>query len=252
MTKETTSRRRGRPSAADRIAEITRRADESDRALEQRTVERDQALADLAAVRERSEAGIAQITAQLADLEVGAKTEIEAMRQEVAKMTAPPPPPGPRAYLLMRSDLSSMGVGKCRAQSMHAGNALTWALMVEPLLAGATPAEDVAAWHREAKGFGTAISLGGPGDVTGGVIAGIMRVAKACGMRADEIVDDTYPYRVDAETMKLIDRGHHTAEPNRVKDGWICFRREVTGMWMFGTQKELEPLLARFGLTPDA
>lgn len=157
----------------------------------------------------------------------------------------------PRAYLLLRSDLPSLGTGKGNAQSMHAGNAMTWALVVEPLMNGQTPDEAVMAWHREGGGFGTAISLGGPGDVTAGVIAGLLHVASACGYMAGEIVDDTYPYIVTDEIMPLIADPIHTAPPRRIKGGWLCCRKETTGIWMFGTKTQLDPILARFDLTPD-
>lgn len=157
----------------------------------------------------------------------------------------------PRAYLLLRSDLPSMGVGKGRAQSMHAGNAMTWDLVVGPMMRGEDPEEDVLAWHREARGFGTAISLGGPGDVTARVVHGVVEMARDCGRRVGEIVDDTYPYMVDDEIMPLISADTHTAKPRRTKGGWLCCRRETTGAWLFGTKEQLDPLLARFGLTPD-
>lgn len=176
---------------------------------------------------------------------------------EATETTAAASVPGvpvetPRAYLLLRSDLDSLGVGKGRAQSMHAGNAMTWDLVVEPLMRGETPSEDVMAWHREGKGFGTAISLGGPGDITLSVIEGVQAVAKGCGHRAGVIVDTTYPYIVGTEVFPLIRAEVHAAPPRRIRDGWLCYRSEVTGMWIFGTRTQLDPVLARFDLTPDA
>ena len=157
----------------------------------------------------------------------------------------------PRAYLLLRSDLPSLGIGKGRAQSMHAGNAMTWALVVEPLMSNERPDPDVMEWHQEGRGFGTAVSLGAAGEVTAKVIEGIVKTAQACGSRAGEIVDDTYPYFVDHELMALINPIMHTDAPRPVNGGWLCCRREVTAAWLFGTKEELDPLLSRFNLTPD-
>lgn len=156
----------------------------------------------------------------------------------------------PRAYLLLRGDLPSLGAGKGRAQSMHAGNAMTWQTVVEPMMRGEDPDEDIMAWHHEGRGFGTAISLGGS-DVTARVVQGVIDMARQCGRRGGEIIDDTYPYIIDDEIRPLIDPSLHTAPPRRIKGGWVCCRREVTGAWLFGTKDELDPLLARFGLTPD-
>lgn len=242
-----TRRSRIRATAPDTEAlqKAEGRADAAEREL-------DETREQLRIVREQADEGIARVSRDIETLGASAAQEILEMREEVARLTAPPAPPGPRAYLLLRSDLPSLGVGKGRAQSMHAGNAMTWALVVEPMLKGEAPDADVMAWHREAQGFGTAISLGGPGDVTAKVIEGIAALAGMCGMRFGEVVDDTYPYIVDEEIGRLIDARIHTDAPRRIKGGWLCCRREVTGLWLFGTKAQLDPLLGSFDLTPDA
>lgn len=181
------------------------------------------------------------------------ENETESQPQPKSEPVRPARDPSdmPRAYLLLRGDLPSLGNGKGRAHAMHAGNAMTWKLVVEPLMGGIAPDPDVMDWHREGEGFGTTISLGGPEEVTGRVLDGIVLTAKACGHHADKVVDKTYPYFVDAEVMPLISQDLHTAAPARVKGGWICHRKEVTGAWLFGTRDQLDTLLARFGLTPD-
>ena len=207
----------------------------------------------LAAAEQRAERAEREAAETRRQLDAAlAREEAEAVererRAEAARAAAVEKP---RAYLLLRGDLPSLGVGKGRAQSMHAGNAMTWETVVEPMTRGERPDDDIMEWHREGRGFGTAISLGGPGDVTGRVVQGLLDMARQCGRRVGEIVDDTYPYFVDEEIMPLIERSHHTAPPRRVKGGWLCCRRETTGAWLFGTKDELDPLLARFGLTPD-
>lgn len=238
------TRRRGRPSAGEIearacLAEANDRVQVLEGMLADRTRERDQAID-----------AVSEVRSELREIENSTREQIASFRGEL-EAASKRPAETPRAYYLQRSDLTSLGRGKGLAQAMHAGNAMTSALVVEPLLQGVSPDDDVMAWHREGKGFGTAIALGN-GEVTAPVIAGILRMAGACGLRAGDIVDDTYPYKVDAEIVHLIDDDVHTAPPRRTKDGYMCFRREVTGLWLFGLQHELDPLLARFALTADA
>jgi hypothetical protein len=241
---ERVGRRRGRRSAGEieataRLGEANARVQELEGELAQRTSERDVAIE-----------GVDRIRDDLRAVETSTLAELASMRAEIAARHAPHVET-PRAYVLQRSDLSSLGRGKGIAQSMHAGNAMTWQLVVAPLMAGGTPDEDVMAWHREAQGFGTTIAVGNEGEVTDRVIASLLRVAHACGIRAGDVVDGTYPYRVDAEFVRLIDPATHTLPPQRTQDGFICFRREVTGLWLFGRRSELDVLIGRYALTAD-
>lgn len=169
-------------------------------------------------------------------------------------MTDPDPAGAPResltAYLLMRTDLPSLGLGKSRAQAMHAGNAMTMRLLVQPMLDGAQPDERALRWHREAEGFGTTLAIGARGQVPLAVIDKVVDAAGKLGIHAGRIVDDSYPYAVDDEVYALIAPAHHTLPATRIRDGWRCFRRETTGAWLFGDRGELDVLLARFDLTP--
>lgn len=236
--------RRGRRSAGEieataRLDEAKMRIQDLELQLERRTDERDTAIDDIDHIRD-----------ELKAVEASTLAEIASMRAELAAQSAPRVET-PRAYMLQRSDLPSLGRGKGIAQSMHAGNAMTWQLVVTPLMEGRVPDEDVMTWHREAQGFGTTIAVGNEGEITDRVIASLLRVARACGIRAGDVVDGTYPYRVDAELVRLIDPAMHTHPPQRTQDGYICFRREVTGLWMFGRRGELEVLIARYALTAD-
>lgn len=155
------------------------------------------------------------------------------------------------AYLLMRGDLPSLGRGKTNAHAFHAGNQLTHDLWVVPLLAGKSPDPRVAPWHAQGGGFGTAIALGSPGQITLDVIETVTAAATALGFPAGVVVDTSYPYIVDSEMFALVAEEHHTRAPKRIRDGWLCCRTETTAAWIMGDKDELRVLLARFDLAPN-
>jgi hypothetical protein len=154
-------------------------------------------------------------------------------------------------YLLVRTDMPSLGPGKAYAHAMHAGNQMTWREVVEPIQKGKTPSEDVVEWHKMAKGFGTTIALGKDNQLPLVTVEAVIKAAKKLGFVADLVIDPTYPYYVDAELMPLIDKSVHTLEPVRVNGGFMCFRNEVTTAYVFGDKAELGVLLTRFGLAPN-
>lgn len=156
-----------------------------------------------------------------------------------------------RAYYLPRTDLPSLGRGKGLAHSMHAGNDLTWQLVAAPLMSNQKVDEGVLEWHRQGGGFGTTIALGRDNEVSKAVLDQLIDFAKRAGIKCNKVLDTSYPYFVDDEIMGLIDKSVHALPPSRVKGGWVCYRAEVTGAWIFGDKSELEPLLARFGLVPE-
>lgn len=156
-----------------------------------------------------------------------------------------------RAYLLLRTDLPSLGNGKGKAHAMHAGNHMTWELVVKPLSAGKPVDQDVITWHEEGKGFGTTIALGGPGEITLQVLEGLVNAANKLGMKAGAVVDPEYPYHVDSEMLSLIDPKLHSKPPVRTSKGWLCLRKEVTAAWLFGKPEELAILVGRYGLAPE-
>ena len=156
-----------------------------------------------------------------------------------------------RAYLLLRTDLPSLGRGKAAAQAMHCGNHMTCELWVRPLLEGAQVDERVAEWHAQGGGFGTTIALGREDQVTRDAIDDIVSAATALGFLAGAVVDDSYPYAVDVEMMPLIRHEVHTRPPARTRDGWLCCRRETTGCWVLGHRDGVARLLSGFDLAPS-
>lgn len=156
------------------------------------------------------------------------------------------------AYLLMRTDMSSLGLGKSRAQAMHAGNQLTYALYAKPLENGNTVDPMVKDWHQQGAGFGTAIAIGARNQITLEVLEETIDAAQKLGFMAGLVVDEEYPYNASDEMLRRINPDLHTREPVPYKSGWRCFCRETTSGWILGDKKKLEVLLARFDLTPHA
>lgn len=156
------------------------------------------------------------------------------------------------AYLLMRTDMSSLGLGKSRAQAMHAGNQLTYALYAKPLEDGKKVDPLVKDWHQQGAGFGTAIAIGARNQITLEVLEETIEAAQKLGFMAGLVVDEEYPYNASDEMLRRINPDLHTREPVPYKSGWRCFCRETTSGWIIGDKKKLEVLLARFDLTPHA
>lgn len=155
------------------------------------------------------------------------------------------------AYLLMRTDLVSMGLGKSRAQAMHAGNKMTYDLMVQPLLKNQEIHPDVMEWHSEGAGFGTAIALGAENQVTENTLRKTVSSALNNKIMCGIVEDDTYPYEVNSEIYERINPLIHTREPMRTNNGWRCFARETTCAWFLGRRSELHFFLRQFDLTPN-
>jgi len=155
-------------------------------------------------------------------------------------------------YVLVRTDLPSLGHGKAVAHSFHAGNHLTWTHVVEPLQRGEEPNADLVAWHHEGKGFGTAIALGDKRQMDLATMRSVVDTAKQLGMIADLIVDPTYPYLVDVELAPLLDPSIHTTPMVSGPPGFmVAFRREITTAYVFGDKDQLRPLLSKFSLYPN-
>lgn len=156
------------------------------------------------------------------------------------------------AYLLVRTDLPSLGAGKAYAHAMHAGNQLTWREVVEPMMAKQKPNADLVEWHGQGKGFGTTIALGAQNQMDLKTVSAVVDAAKELGFIADLVVDPTYPYLVDVELSKLIDPKVNTMDPVPGPRGYMVhFREEVTTAYVFGDKTALKLLMGQFGLAPN-
>lgn len=155
------------------------------------------------------------------------------------------------AYLLLRTDMPSLGRGKGAAHAMHAGNDMTYRTMVKPLMAKQEIDPRVIAWHAQGATFGTTIALGSTGEITKDVLLRIVEAAEPLGFPAGLVCDTTYPFFMNAEDAQLVDRNLLTREPKRVKGGWAMCREEITAAWIMGDKDDLTVLLARFDLAPN-
>lgn len=152
----------------------------------------------------------------------------------------------PCLYGLIRTDIDSMNPGKAIAQGMHAANAFDHAiedLRAENPAMEWTPAQqarkaaildDVEAWRKYTRqGFGTTITLGSIREGADSkrldieTIRAAVEFVRAAGFPAEVVHDDTYPL-VDGSVVHLIPLD--------------------TTAYVFGTNEELRPLLARFNL----
>lgn len=151
----------------------------------------------------------------------------------------------PYLYILMRTDLPSMGLGKSVAQGAHAANQFTEEHVIQPLMKGKEVDALVTAWRTATPdGFGTTISLG----VTGDQMRAVIDVAHKLGLAAETTVDPTFPYLVDKEIFPLIGADVHTEKPVFLRDQVVCFRREESCAYVFGLKSELSILLGQFNL----
>lgn len=159
-------------------------------------------------------------------------------------------------YLLARTDLPSMGVGKASAHMAHAANKFTYDNIKFITDDSDNP---IAAWHKEADGFGTTFSLHSKNEITLEVMERLFQELLKTKFNTLEnaqiaglVYDPTYPYVVDEEIVKLIDASKHTVEPIDIGGGkFLCHRGETTAMYVFGLKSELEPFMKDFGLMPN-
>ena len=154
-------------------------------------------------------------------------------------------------YLMLRTDLPSLGRGKGYAHAMHAGNQLTYQMLVSPLMEGKEINQNILNWHREGAGFGTTIALGREGEIDLGMLERVTEGAQKLGIAAGLVIDPDYPYYVDAELVPLIHHDVHTKEPTPAGKGFICYRRETTAGWVIGSKDEISFFMSRFGLAPN-
>lgn len=148
-------------------------------------------------------------------------------------------------YILVRIDMPSMKYGKGSAQACHASNTFTNSEVIRPLLAGETPGQDVTRWRKSTtQGFGTTVCL----SVEYSQMVAIVDVADKLGYPAGIVVDPEYPYLIDKELYPLIAVDKHTDKALPRGDKMVCFRREETCAYVFGSKAKIEILLKQFKL----
>ena len=138
-------------------------------------------------------------------------------------------------YIIVRTDLSSMGVGRAAAQASHAANAF-WHKY------GRTKAAQE--WAASTKqGFGTAIVLGASFDI----IKEKCSAANTHDIPCDTVVDPDYAISFSAELLPYMNVSsacnpkleQSATDPNK----WIFHRQDITCGYIFGDKEELKPLL---------
>ena len=131
-------------------------------------------------------------------------------------------------YILVRTDMDSMGRGKGTAQACHAANQFIDEHLVIPLLNGGKPDQQVLWWRAQANGFGTTIALAVK-DYN--EMQKYVQLAVLMGAKADLTVDPEYPL-VDGDAFHII--------PN-----------VPTTAYIFGDKNVLKPLLENLSLLPN-
>lgn len=155
----------------------------------------------------------------------------------------------PVLYVFVNTDLPSMNPGKAQAHSGHAANAFINQHAIKPLQAGKRMAGEVAEWMGTTPfGFGTQINLKGDWNE---VVRTAAQVEEDKVGVAELVVDQTYPYIVDGEIVRLIDPRNHTQIPFDLENGkFLCHRNETTAIYIFGYKDELEPYVGKYPLHP--
>lgn len=136
--------------------------------------------------------------------------------------------PAKYLYILVRTDMDSMGRGKGSAQAAHAANQFTDDFIIMPLINKDEPREDVMAWRAEAGAFGTTITLAVPNLRA---LKDAVKFSKLMGCPAAEVEDPEYPL-VDGRAFHLI--------PN-----------VVTTAYVFANKDFIKPILGHFDLLPN-
>ena len=143
----------------------------------------------------------------------------------------------PVLYILLRTDLPSMNCGKACAQASHASNAFV-KMAKDDLAEKRRKLFEL--WQNETdQGFGTVIVLA----ATRSELASAVDNARFKMFVAGEVVDPTYPYKVEnGEIAKLIPTTTDTFPRAEIADPkapvMLC-RKEVTCGFIFGDKDEL-------------
>lgn len=121
-------------------------------------------------------------------------------------------------YILARTDIPDVSVGKIMAQAVHAGN-----LMTHDAKTVTKMQSRIANWEADGNGFGTCIVL----EVTVRGMREAVRDAQSMGLLSNVVHDPSYPIW-DGEKIQTIPLD--------------------TCAYVFGTYEECLPVVGRFGL----
>lgn len=142
-------------------------------------------------------------------------------------------------YILMRTDLGSMGPGRAAAQASHAANAF-WHKY------GGT-ADYIDEWAASTpQGFGTAIVLGATIDQ----ITDLHKTALHDKYPTELVTDPDYVISIPTEILPIIVNSAKSKieqspmDPNK----YLYHRSEVTCAYIFGDKEKLFPLLGSLPL----
>ena len=152
-------------------------------------------------------------------------------------------------YVFVNTDLPSMTPGKMAAHSGHAANAFVFKNYIVPNQAAQKVSDSVFGWMSQTRfGFGTQINLKAPWHE---VVMLVNELENSSIAFAEMIFDPTYPYIVDREVVKLIDKTLHTSSPVQLDNGnYLCCRKEATAAYIFGDKRALEVYVGKYPLHP--
>jgi len=162
----------------------------------------------------------------------------------------------PVLYVFVRTDLPSLGssAGKMAAHSGHAANAFIHENVVGEYLfsnSNRPMQPEILEWMKSTKqGFGTHINLKASWQEVEAA------VTEACALnnpsiKANYVIDPTYPYTVDSEIFDLLPPSLHSDTPINLGNGkFACFRWERTAAYIFGMKSQLVDIVGKFPLHP--
>jgi peptidyl-tRNA hydrolase len=143
-------------------------------------------------------------------------------------------------YILMRTDLPSMSVGRAAAQASHAANAFIHKYGRDT---------DVKKWQNSTEqGFGTAIVLSANIDQ----IEQVWSLATKENIPNDKVIDPDYVIPVSSEVVEFLDP--HNSRITLVEQSqsdpkkYLIHRSEVTCSYIFGDKEKLKTIIGSLSL----
>jgi hypothetical protein len=159
----------------------------------------------------------------------------------------------PILYVFVRHEMASLGSsnGKMMAHSGHASNAFIHEYVIDKYVFAdsSLPIPDlILEWMKSTpQGFGTQVNL----KASWNDVIDVIKTAKDLGFPSNFVTDPTYPYYTDTEMLSLIDPFYHTQPPVFLENNKVlCFRKEYTAAYVFGTKSKLVDIVGKFPLHP--